>query len=153
VTRIRFETAFVATFAVSIPRHLLGSARNICEVLGARKGQLKTAQKQFGAVSKEDRPAAGQQFNQTKQAIEEALEQAQQRLQAADDPDGQKNQQFDPSLPGQSLQLGHLHPITQTIEELKDIADIISSKRSHLFYIINWYVLTVERVLPRSWRI
>ena len=29
--------------------------------------------------------------------------------------------QFDPTLPGQPLRLGQLHPITQTIEELKDI--------------------------------
>ena len=29
--------------------------------------------------------------------------------------------QFDPTVPGVRPRLGHLHPITQTIEELKDI--------------------------------
>ena len=28
---------------------------------------------------------------------------------------------FDPTLPGRPLRLGQLHPITQTIDELKDI--------------------------------
>ena len=109
----------VSTFEAAPDQETLEQAR--IDFLGAKKGQLKAAQKLFGAVGKEDRPTAGQRFNETKQAIEAALEQAQQRLQTSTDSGSQEDQQFDPTLPGQTLQLGHLHPITQTIEELKDI--------------------------------
>ena len=109
----------VSTFEAAPDQEALEQAR--IDFLGAKKGQLKATQKLFGAVGKEDRPTAGQRFNETKQAIEAALEQAQQRLQEGSDSGSQVDQQFDPTLPGEALQLGHLHPITQTIEELKDI--------------------------------
>ena len=109
----------VSTFEAAQDLETLEAAR--IDFLGSKKGQLKSAQKQFGAVAKEDRPTAGQRFNETKQGIEAAFEQAQQRLQSAGEAGDPQDQQFDPSLPGQGLQLGHLHPITQTIEELKDI--------------------------------
>ena len=90
------------------------------EFLGMKSGRLKAAQKGFGAVDKADKPQAGQRFNQLKQQIEAALETAQARVAgaaaaAADGPC------FDPTLPGIRPRLGHLHPLTQTIEELKDL--------------------------------
>ncbi len=96
----------------------LESAR--VEYLGAKSGRLKSIQKLMGKVDKEDKPAAGKRLNEVKQLIQSAFDAAQQRLKAsasatAGDP------QFDPTLPGKRLRLGHLHPITQTIEELKDI--------------------------------
>ena len=109
----------VGTFEAALDQDDLEAAR--IDFLGAKKGQLKAVQKHFGAVAKEDRPVAGQRFNETKQAIEAALENAQQRLQSGGGAEAQGDPQFDPTLPGQPFQLGHLHPITQTIEELKDI--------------------------------
>lgn len=93
------------------------------EFLGARQGRLKSTQKQMGTVDKADRPAAGKRFNLVKQEIEEAFEAAGQRLtrQAARSGGGQGGERFDPTLPGDPLRIGRLHPITQTIEELKDI--------------------------------
>ena len=90
------------------------------EYLGAKSGKLKDAQKGLGAVAKEDKPAAGKRFNEAKSQVESAFEGAQQRL--ASGPAAKKSgPQFDPTLPGAPLRLGHLHPITQTIDELKDI--------------------------------
>ncbi|HUE70938.1 MAG TPA: phenylalanine--tRNA ligase subunit alpha [Pirellulaceae bacterium] len=90
------------------------------EYLGAKSGKLKDAQKGLGAVAKEDKPAAGKKFNEVKTAIESAFASAQARL--ASGPVKQASgPQFDPTLPGKPLRIGHLHPITQTIEELKDI--------------------------------
>ena len=94
------------------------------EFLGAKKGKLKSVQKQMGQVAKADRPVAGKRFNEVKQAIELQLEQASQRVQSiadSDDGDVPQCEVFDPSLPGTEFRLGHVHPITQTIEELKDI--------------------------------
>ena len=90
------------------------------DFLGAAKGRLKNVQKGLGAVAKEDKPAAGKRFNEVKTAIEAAFSAAQERL-AAGGVQKTGGPQFDPTLPGERLRLGRLHPITQTIEELKDI--------------------------------
>jgi phenylalanyl-tRNA synthetase alpha chain len=90
------------------------------DFLGAAKGRLKNAQKGLGAVGKEDKPAAGKRFNEVKMAVEAAFAAAQERL-AAGGVEKKAGQQFDPTLPGERNRLGRLHPITQTIEALKDI--------------------------------
>jgi phenylalanyl-tRNA synthetase alpha chain len=75
-------------------------------------------------VDKADRPAAGKRLNEVKQQIEAAFSAAQKRL-AASSAAGAESIRiaalFDPTLPGRRLQIGHVHPLTQTIEELKDI--------------------------------
>ncbi len=90
------------------------------EFLGMKSGRLKAAQKGLGAVDKADKPKAGQRFNQLKQQIETAFEAAQARLASGAEAtaDGPR---FDPTVPGLRPRLGHLHPLTQTIEELKDL--------------------------------
>jgi phenylalanyl-tRNA synthetase alpha chain len=90
------------------------------EFLGAAKGRLKNAQKGLGAVAKEDKPAAGKRFNEAKSEIEAAFAAAQDRV-SSTGPETKNGPQFDPTLPGHRLRLGRLHPLTQTIEELKDI--------------------------------
>ena len=90
------------------------------EFLGAKSGRLKAIQKGLGQVGKEDKPAAGKRFNEVKTQIEAAFEATQQRFSAS--PAAQRSgPQFDPTVPGKPLRLGRLHPITQTIDELKDI--------------------------------
>jgi phenylalanyl-tRNA synthetase alpha chain len=90
------------------------------EFLGAKSGRLKVAQKQMAQIDRSDRPEAGKRFNQVKQQLQAALEEAKQRLAAAAGP-ADEAELFDPTLPGPRPRLGHLHPITQTIEELTDI--------------------------------
>ena len=96
----------------------LESAR--VEFVGAKSGRLKAAQKQMAAIDPSQRPAAGKRFNEVKQQLQQALEAAQHRLEAAPRRVSAADQ-FDPTLPGPRPRLGHVHPITQTIEELKDI--------------------------------
>jgi len=92
------------------------------EYIGAKGGKLKTAQKGLGQVDKADKPVAGKTFNEIKQKIEQAFKTHQTRLAGSGKSQGGKaKDQFDPSLPGTPLAVGSLHPITQTIEELKDI--------------------------------
>jgi phenylalanyl-tRNA synthetase alpha chain len=86
---------------------------------GAKAGRLKTAQQGLGKVDKADKPAAGKKFNEVKTAVEAALEAAQERL--AGSAKTQAREAFDPTLPGRPLRLGHLHPVTQTIADMKDI--------------------------------
>ncbi|MGA2797463.1 MAG: phenylalanine--tRNA ligase subunit alpha, partial [Thermoguttaceae bacterium] len=74
----------------------------------------------LGQVDKADKPAAGKRFNEVKQEIEAALLAATERL--AQKSGGKvESRQFDPTVPGLRPRLGRLHPVTQTIEELKDI--------------------------------
>ena len=87
---------------------------------GAKSGRIKDVQKGLGTVDKADKPAAGKRFNEVKQQIEAALEEATARLERTSGPTAVA-EQFDPTVPGVRPRLGHLHPITQTIEELKDI--------------------------------
>ena len=85
--------------------------------LGAKKGKLKDVQKQMGAV--DDKKAAGMRLNQVKQAIQSRFDSAKERLDSggseAVDPT------FDPTLPGVQPAIGHVHPITQTINHLMEI--------------------------------
>ena len=110
------------------------------EFLGAKSGRVKDAQQGLGQVAKEDKPAAGKKFNEVKAAIDAAFKLAQEQIsnydQATMGPPPKKGQKFssknagdsnsntdifDPTLPGTEFRLGKLHPISQTIEELKDI--------------------------------
>lgn len=93
------------------------------EFLGAKKGRLKAVQKNMGQVTPEERPAAGKRFNEVKQQIEDGFETAQQRLGAggASPSPAAQRPLFDVTLPGQGAPWGHLHPVTQTMEDLKEI--------------------------------
>ena len=115
------EQAALAAFAAVDSPDKLEAAR--VEYLGAKSGRLKAVQKNLGTVDKTEKPAAGKEFNRVKFAIESAHEQAQARLQGLvlNALAGTQGPAFDPTIPGRRPVLGHLHPITQTIEELKEI--------------------------------
>ena len=88
---------------------------------GAKNGQLKSIQKMMGSLQADERPAAGKRFNEVRDAVQLSLDEATARLQSS--PTAKKSQGplLDPTLPGIRPRLGHLHPITQTIEHLKEI--------------------------------
>lgn len=90
------------------------------EFLGAKQGRVRELQKQLGSVPGPDKPAAGKRFHEVKSAVEAAGAAAAERLAAGPRVRSDKPA-FDPTLPGPRPRLGHLHPLTQTIEELKDI--------------------------------
>lgn len=90
------------------------------EFLGAKKGKLKSIQKELGSIAKEDKKTAGQKLNEVKKTIQSAFDSAKERIEG----DGSKrvaDPTFDATLPGPQHRIGRIHPITQTISELKDI--------------------------------
>ncbi len=88
------------------------------EFLGAKGGQLREAQKGLGKVDKADKPAAGKRFNEVKNQVERAFAESQEQLASGK---SQAVDTFDVTIPGQPVRIGRLHPITQTIREMKDI--------------------------------
>lgn len=111
--------AAVAAFDAAADAAALEAAR--VEFLGAKSGKLKDAQKGLGTVGKDDKPAAGKKFNDAKAAIEAAFAAAQERAGSASAGPAASGPAFDTSQPGLRPRIGHIHPLTQTIEELKEI--------------------------------
>ena len=107
-----------STFAAAADAAELDAAR--VEFLGAKKGKLKALQKNMGSVPGESKKEAGMKLNAVKQAIQAAFEDAQGRL-GGGDSQAARDPEFDATLPGTVRRIGKLHPITQTINELKDI--------------------------------
>ena len=112
-----FAAAAQAAFGAAASADALEAAR--VEYLGAKSGRLKDVQKQLGGVAKEDKPAAGKAFNDAKNTVEAAFNAAKERLSAG--AEVSSREPFDRTLPGKRSPLGHLHPISQTIDELKDL--------------------------------
>ena len=82
-----------------------------------RKGQLTSILKSLGSLPKEQRPLVGKLSNEIKNRIERALKERLKGLKnAATGPELIKG--FDPTLPGRRLPPGHLHPITQILDEV-----------------------------------
>ena len=111
-------TEATAAFETAGDAEALEAAR--VEFLGAKSGRLKNAQKQMGKIGKADKRTAGMRFNEVKIQVQAAIEHALEVRQQAD-VEIVRGEEFDPTLPGRPLRLGHRHPITQTIDELKDI--------------------------------
>ncbi|MDX9990625.1 MAG: phenylalanine--tRNA ligase subunit alpha [Anaerolineales bacterium] len=73
---------------------------------------------QMGALSKEERPLAGQRANQVKLAIEAAFAEKAAALKAASLQKSISSEKLDVTLPGRALQHGRLHPATQNLRRI-----------------------------------
>jgi phenylalanyl-tRNA synthetase alpha chain len=104
-------------FAAAATAEALEEAR--ITYLGAKSGRVKAIQKNLARVEPSDRKAAGMKFNDVKQRVQASYDAAEARLKAS--VDGRRPPAVDTTLPGCTVRVGRLHPITQTIEELKDI--------------------------------
>lgn len=88
--------------------------------VGAKSGLLKSLQKMMGAIDVGDKPSAGKRFNEVRDAIQSAIDLAAEKLGGGGSA-AKSGPMIDVTLPGIRPQLGQLHPITQTIEHLKEI--------------------------------
>ena len=90
------------------------------KILG-KKGELTTLMRSMGALAQEERPRIGKIVNEARAELEELLakkseELAQRELAAKIDAE-----QIDVTLPGRTMQIGHLHPLTITLNRIKKI--------------------------------
>ncbi|MBN1668530.1 MAG: phenylalanine--tRNA ligase subunit alpha [Anaerolineales bacterium] len=72
----------------------------------------------LGQLSKDERPLVGRAANQVKQALEAALTERLQTLQAAALQRSLTGERLDVTLPGRNLPRGRLHPVTRTLREI-----------------------------------
>ena len=87
------------------------------EFLGQKKGRLRELQTAIGKADKDQRPVLGKKFNDVKERVTTVFENRKQQLRKP------KTQEagLDVTLPGQPFELGRRHPLTQTIDEFKDL--------------------------------
>lgn len=85
-----------------------------------RKGLLTQLLRSIPEVPEQQRPAFGQSLNQAKVEVEAKVKERQQVLEALRRKD-RIGEFFDVSLPGLKPPMGHLHPLTQILEEITEI--------------------------------
>ena len=82
-----------------------------------RKGKITRFLRNISKLPADQRPTAGKRANEVKQALNQVLQHAEERLRAAVSTD----ERLDVSLPGRALARGRLHPVTQINREICDI--------------------------------
>lgn len=90
------------------------------EYLG-KKGSLTTILRGLGALSLEDRPKVGQMVNEVRAELEGMLNNKNNELKAIELATRLKAEKIDVTLPGRINQVGHLHPLTLTLNRIKSI--------------------------------
>lgn len=86
-----------------------------------KKGAFTAILRGMGNVSKEERPTIGKIVNIAKAKVEVAIEKQNGVLKADALKVRLASEKIDVTLPGRANTLGHLHPLTQTLERIKDI--------------------------------
>ena len=89
-------------------------------ILG-KKGELTEVLKGMKDVEPKDRPMVGQIVNETRQAIEEVLENARKELSEKMREIQMKAEVIDVTLPAKKAKIGHRHPNTIALEEVERI--------------------------------
>ena len=86
------------------------------EYLG-RSGKINEVTRQIPSLEPERRSVVGQLINDAREAIEQALNAQTIEIEEKTD----KGKWFDPTIPGNKPQVGHLHLVTQAIDEISSI--------------------------------
>lgn len=117
------------------PNSLLQDARNQIEQahskgaleevriawLGRKDGRLTLLLKQLGSLSIEDKKRFGPQLNDLKTSLEDSLKTKELALGSAERAAALEKDTLDITLPGAPLVYGHLHPLTQVMDQLVTI--------------------------------
>jgi phenylalanyl-tRNA synthetase alpha chain len=86
------------------------------EFLGRRQGKITQILRSIKDLGPQDRPRVGELVNKIKRAVQEDLKRRKKEISPEE-----KEEWVDITLPGKKPLLGRLHPITQTLEEIKRI--------------------------------
>ena len=90
------------------------------KLLGKR-GELTAVLKMMGKLSAEERPVMGQMANAVRAEIEAKLEERKAAINAAVLEAKLAAESIDVTIPGETITVGHQHPMNQVLQEIKDI--------------------------------
>lgn len=106
---------------------LIEAANSITELSDAKvkylgkKGVMTGILRGMGKLSPEERPRVGQLVNEAREELETLLEARTAALKEAELTQRLATEKIDVTLPGRRQPLGHLHPLTLTMNRIKDI--------------------------------
>ena len=86
-----------------------------------KKGELTAVLKQMGKLSPEERPVMGQIANSVRAEIEQMLDTRKTDINASVLEAKLAAEAIDVTIPGQTVTMGHEHPMNQVLQEIKDI--------------------------------
>ena len=86
-----------------------------------KKGELTAVLKQMGKLSPDERPVMGQIANAVRADIEAKLEQCKAAIGAAVLEKKLEAEAIDVTIPGDTVSLGHEHPMNQVLQQIKDL--------------------------------
>ena len=86
-----------------------------------KKGEVTAVLKQMGSLSAEERPIMGQIANSVRAAIEEALDVRKAVINAQVLEAKLQAEALDVTIPGDSIAMGHEHPMNKVLQEIKDL--------------------------------
>lgn len=90
------------------------------QYLGRNKG-LNELRRAIGTLPKEERPAFGAQINEAVEALTAQIEAKKTVFQAEELNARLRTETLDVTLPGRPFPIGHLHPLTQTSNRIKEV--------------------------------
>ncbi|MHB1420583.1 MAG: phenylalanine--tRNA ligase subunit alpha [Bacillota bacterium] len=86
-----------------------------------KKGELTLVLRGMGQVSAEERPAVGQLANRIRDQLQKSLEHREADLKGRDQGQRLEQERIDVTLPGRRPLKGRRHPLTQVLDEIKEI--------------------------------
>lgn len=86
-----------------------------------KKGPITEVLRGMGKLSAEERPVIGQLANDVRAAIQEKLEEKQEKFEKAEVEKKLAAEKVDVTLPGRPVRVGNHHPLTAVIEEIEDL--------------------------------
>ena len=86
-----------------------------------KKGELTAVLKTMGKLSPEERPVMGQMANQVRAVLEAELESRKAALAAEAMEAKLRDEAIDVTMPGASVPMGHKHPMSIVLDEMKEI--------------------------------
>lgn len=86
-----------------------------------KKGELTAVLKGMGKLSKEERPVIGQFANEVRDFLETHIDNAKKGIGEAERNVRLASESIDVTIPGKKTELGHKHPLTLVLDEMKNV--------------------------------
>ena len=86
-----------------------------------KKGELTLILRGMGALTPEERPIIGSLVNQVRDELEENIELKEKNFKQLEIKRKLETEKIDVTMPGKKINLGSLHPITQIMNDVKEI--------------------------------